>query len=75
MNMKRSRILTEVHETANAMFRSGTIDKQTLREFARLVYRTKNLPPKLATAIKNSRMDPAHDHLNALVETPPNRED
>jgi putative transcriptional regulator len=31
--MKRSRILSEVHETAAAMYRAGTIDKQTTREF------------------------------------------
>ena len=32
--MKRqSRILTEVHETATALHRSGAIDKQTMREF------------------------------------------
>ena len=31
--MKRSRILSEVHETAAAMFRVGTIDKRTMREF------------------------------------------
>jgi hypothetical protein len=41
-----------------------------LREFERRVYRTKNLPPKLAEAIKKSKMDPAHDHLNALLEEP-----
>ena len=31
--MKSSRILSEVHETAAAMYRSGTLDKQTMREF------------------------------------------
>lgn len=31
--MKRSRILTEVHETATALHRSGAIDKQTMRDF------------------------------------------
>jgi putative transcriptional regulator len=31
--VKRSRILSEVHETAAALHRSGAIDKQTMREF------------------------------------------
>jgi uncharacterized protein (DUF2384 family) len=31
--MKRSRILSEVHEAAKAMHRSGTIDKRKMREF------------------------------------------
>jgi DNA-binding transcriptional regulator YiaG len=31
--MKRSRILVEVHETASALYRSGSIDKQTMRKF------------------------------------------
>jgi putative transcriptional regulator len=31
--MKRSRILSEVHETAVALHRSGAIDKQIMREF------------------------------------------
>lgn len=31
--MKRSRILSEVHETAAALHRSGAITKQTMREF------------------------------------------
>ena len=31
--MKRSRLLTEIHETATALHRSGAIEKQTMREF------------------------------------------
>jgi hypothetical protein len=43
------------------------------RAFARRVYQLKNLPPDLVAAIEASRMDPAHDHLNALLddEKPP----
>jgi hypothetical protein len=41
---------------------------QRLRVFARRVYQLKNLPPDLAAAIEASSMDPAHDHLNALLE-------
>jgi PHD/YefM family antitoxin component YafN of YafNO toxin-antitoxin module len=39
-----------------------------LREFERRVYRTKGLPKELVEAIKAARMDPAHDHLNALLD-------
>lgn len=31
--MKRSRVLREVHETASAMRRSGSIDEKTMKEF------------------------------------------
>lgn len=39
-----------------------------LREFERRVYRIRNLPPEIVKAIKASKMDPRHDHLNALLE-------
>ena len=39
-----------------------------LREFERRVYRLKGLPKEIAEAIKASRMDASHDHLNALLE-------
>ncbi|HZD53063.1 MAG TPA: hypothetical protein VE175_08450 [Woeseiaceae bacterium] len=39
-----------------------------LREFERRVYRLKGLPKEIFEAIKASRMDAAHDHLNALLE-------
>ena len=41
---------------------------QRLRAFARQVYRLKDLPADIADAIEASKMDPAHDHLNALLE-------
>lgn len=41
---------------------------QRLRSFERRVYRIKDLPPEITEAIKASRMDPAHDHLNALLD-------
>jgi PHD/YefM family antitoxin component YafN of YafNO toxin-antitoxin module len=41
---------------------------QRLRAFKRRVYRLKDLPPEIADAIKASKMDPAHDHLNALLD-------
>jgi hypothetical protein len=47
MNHSRSRILSEVHETATAMYRSGTLDQQTMREFAALaVPQVRDLSPK-----------------------------
>jgi PHD/YefM family antitoxin component YafN of YafNO toxin-antitoxin module len=39
-----------------------------LREFERRVYRFKDLPKEIVAAIKASKMDPAHDHLNALLD-------
>jgi hypothetical protein len=36
--------------------------------FERWVYRVKELPVEIVEAIKASRMDPAHDHLNALLD-------
>jgi putative transcriptional regulator len=35
---KRSRILTEVHETAAELHQSGSIDKQTMRRFDALAF-------------------------------------
>ncbi|HTY48792.1 MAG TPA: hypothetical protein VMB48_03775 [Steroidobacteraceae bacterium] len=39
-----------------------------LREFERRVYRLKGLPKEIVRAIKTARMDPSHDHLNALLD-------
>jgi len=39
-----------------------------LRKFERRVYRLKGLPKEISEAIKASRMDASHDHLNALLE-------
>ena len=39
-----------------------------LRELERRVYRLKELPADIAEAIKASKMDSAHDHLNALLD-------
>lgn len=36
--LKRSRILREVHETAEGMYRSGVIDKRTIRKFRGLTF-------------------------------------
>jgi putative transcriptional regulator len=51
--VKRSRILSEVHETATAMYRSGTIDKQTMREFDALALpQVRDLSPKQIRALR-----------------------
>ena len=34
----------------------------------RHVYRLDNLPAEIADAIEAARMDPAHDHLNELLD-------
>lgn len=39
-----------------------------LRAFERRVYRLKGLPKGIAEAIKASKMDRAHDELNALLD-------
>ena len=45
--MKRSRLLSEVRETATALYRSGTIDKQTMRDFDALTLpQVHDLSPK-----------------------------
>jgi PHD/YefM family antitoxin component YafN of YafNO toxin-antitoxin module len=41
---------------------------QRLRKFERRVYKLKDLPDNLVKAIKSAKMNPAHDHLNKLVE-------
>ena len=41
---------------------------QRLRAFERRVYRISDLPAKIAEAIESSKMNPAHDHLNKLLD-------
>lgn len=41
---------------------------QRLRAFERRVHRIKEIPAEIAEAIKASRMNPAHEHLNALLD-------
>ncbi len=41
---------------------------QRLRAFERRVHRIKDLPAQIAAAIKASRMDATHEHLNALLD-------
>ncbi|HEV7448603.1 MAG TPA: hypothetical protein VGO18_38910 [Steroidobacteraceae bacterium] len=51
--MKRSRILSEVHETASSLYRSGSIDKQTMREFDALALpQVRELSPKQIRALR-----------------------
>lgn len=39
-----------------------------LRAFERRVYQIKNLPTEITEAIKTSKMDLAHEHLNELLD-------
>ncbi len=41
---------------------------ERLRAFERRVYRLDNLPDEIAEAIAAARMDPAHDHLNEILD-------
>jgi putative transcriptional regulator len=51
--MKRSRILSEVHETAKSLFRSGSIDKQTMRELDALALpRVRDFTPRQIRALR-----------------------
>jgi hypothetical protein len=42
---------------------------QRLKAKARRVYSLEELPEDIADAIEHSSMDPAYDHLNALLDT------
>ncbi len=51
--MKRSRILTEVRETAAGLHRSGAISKQTMREFDTLALpQVRDLSPRQIRALR-----------------------
>lgn len=41
---------------------------QRIRAASRRAYHISELPPTIIEGIKNSRMDPSHDHLNALLD-------
>ncbi len=41
---------------------------ERLRAFERQVYRLEDLPAEIAEAIEVARMDPAHNHLNDLLD-------
>ena len=41
---------------------------QRLRAFGRRVHRINDLPAEIADASEGSRMSPAHDHLNELLD-------
>jgi len=41
---------------------------QRLRAFERRIHRISDLPAEIADAIEGSKMDPAHDHLNELLD-------
>ena len=71
--MKRSRILTEVHESARALHDAGVVGKQTMREFDALALpRVRDLSPKQIRALRlRTRMSQAvfAAFLNTSVST------
>lgn len=71
--MKRSRILREIHESASALYRSGSIDKHTMREFDALALpRVRNLTPRQIRMLRSrTRMSQAvfAAFLNTSVST------
>jgi putative transcriptional regulator len=70
---KRSRILTEIHETAAALYDSGSIDKRTMRQFDALsLPQVRDLSPKQIRVLRaRSRMSQAvfAAFLNTSVST------
>jgi len=70
---KRSRVITEIHETAAALHRSGSIDKQTMREFDVLsVPQVRDLTPRQIRVLRaRTRMSQAvfAAFLNTSVST------
>ena len=58
---KRSRAITEIHETAAALHRSGSIDKRTMRQFDALSFpQVRDLTPKQIRALRaRTRMSQA----------------
>ena len=71
--MKKSRVLTDVHESAVSLYRSGAIDKQTMREFDVLCLpKVHALSPKKIRALRiRTRMSQAvfAAFLNTSVST------
>ncbi len=41
---------------------------ERLRAYERRVYRIEDVPAEIVEAIAGSKMDPRHDHLNALLD-------
>ena len=70
---KRSRVITEIHETATALHRSGSIDKQTMRQFDALSFpQVRDLTPKQIRVLRaRTRMSQAvfAAFLNTSVST------
>lgn len=44
------------------------LEYQRLKERARRAYHISELPEETIAALAEARMDPAHDHLNALLD-------
>lgn len=71
--MKKSRILSEMHETARGLHNVGALDKQTMREFDTLALpQVRDLSPKQIRALRTrTRMSQAvfAAFLNTSVST------
>ena len=71
--MKRSRILREIHELSTALYRSGSIDKRTMREFDALTLpQVRDLTPRQIRMLRaRTRMSQAvfAAFLNTSVST------
>ena len=67
---QREPIATTSHGRVSGYFISAREfeELQRLRAFERRVHRISDLPAEIADAIEGSKMSPAHDHLNKLLD-------
>lgn len=70
MFRRRSPVAITSHGRVSGYFVSAReyAELERLRAFERQVYRLDDLPAEIAEAIKVARMDPAHNHLNDLLD-------
>lgn len=68
--VQREPIQVKSHETVTGYYVSPEdYDRmQRILAASRRAYHPSELPPSLKEAVRNARMDPRHDHLNALMD-------
>ena len=68
--VQRETVAVTNHGRATGYFVSAETyrEYQKLKAMARRAYKVADLPKKTVDAIAASRMDPSHDHLDALLE-------
>jgi hypothetical protein len=68
--VQREPIQVRAHEKVTGYYISAEDYERVERILAasRRAYHPSELPPHLKAALQNSRMDPRHNHLNALMD-------